>query len=83
VKEQLTGWAVGVGSGVGAALAGAPWWAVLLAVAVVLGSTYRMAWLLSKNPRVRRFKILFVSVEASEPEGSRWRPRSGGKVRRT
>jgi hypothetical protein len=68
VKEQLTGWAVGVGSGVGAALAGAPWWAVLLAVAVVLGSTYGMVYVLSKNPRVRRFRILFVSVEASEPE---------------
>jgi cell division protein FtsW (lipid II flippase) len=68
VKEQVTGWAVSVGSGLGAALAGAPWWAVVLVVAVVLGSTYGMVYVLSKNPRIKRVSTFLITVDTTEPE---------------
>jgi hypothetical protein len=68
VKEHLTGWAVSAGSGLGTAIAGAPWWAVLLAVGVVLGSTYGMVYVLSKNPRVKRISTFLMSVDTTEPE---------------
>jgi hypothetical protein len=68
VKEQATGWAVSVGSGLGAALAGAPWWAVVLVVAVVLGSTYGTVYALSRNPRVRRVSTFLLTVDTAEPE---------------
>jgi hypothetical protein len=32
VKDQLTSWGISAGSGLTAALAGAPWWAGLLAI---------------------------------------------------
>jgi hypothetical protein len=37
VKEQVTGWAVGTGSGLGIRLVGAPWGAVVLVVLVTSG----------------------------------------------
>jgi hypothetical protein len=68
VKEQVTGWAVSVGSGLGAALAGAPWWAVVLVVVVVLGSTYGMVYALSRNPRIKRVSTFLMTVDTTEPE---------------
>jgi hypothetical protein len=68
VKEQLTGWAVSVGSGLGTALAGAPWWAVLLAVGAVIGSTYAMTLLAIRNPRVKRVSTFLMTVDTTEPE---------------
>jgi hypothetical protein len=68
VKEQLTGWAVSVGSGLGTALGGAPWWAVLLAVGAVIGSTYAMTLLAIRNPRVKRVSTFLMTVDTTEPE---------------
>jgi hypothetical protein len=68
VKEHVTGWAVSVGSGLGAALAGAPWWAVVLVVALVLGSTYGMMFVAIQDPKVRTASTFLMSVEKAEPE---------------
>jgi hypothetical protein len=67
VRECLAGIGVGAGSGL-TYLAGAPPWAVLLVIAVVLGSTYGMVYLLSKNPRVKRISTFLMSVEIAGPE---------------
>ena len=77
MKEHLTGWAVSVGSGLGTALAGAPWWAVLLVVGAVLGSTYGMVYVLSKNPRVKRVTTFLMTVDTTEPEEPTPKARSG------
>jgi cell division protein FtsW (lipid II flippase) len=68
VKEHLTGWAVSVGTGLGTALAGATSWAVVLVVVVVLGSTYGMVYVLSRNPRVKRVSTFLMTVDTAEPE---------------
>lgn len=54
-------------SGLSTALAGGHWWAVVLVVCLVLGSTYGMVYLLTKDPRVRRITTLLITVEAEEP----------------
>jgi cell division protein FtsW (lipid II flippase) len=77
VREHLTGWAVSVGSGLGAAMAGAPWWAVLLAVGAVLSSTYGMVYVLSKNPRVKRVTTFLMTVDTTEPAEPPPKARSG------
>jgi hypothetical protein len=38
LKEQVTGWAVGTGSGLGIRLVGAPWWVVALVMLVTSGA---------------------------------------------
>ena len=68
MREHLTGWAVSVGAGLGTAIAGAPWWAVLLSVGVALSSTYGMVYVLSKNPRITRISTFLMSVDTTEPE---------------
>jgi cell division protein FtsW (lipid II flippase) len=68
LKEHLTGWAVSVGTGLGTALAGAPWWAVVLVVVVVIGSTYGVVLLAIRNPRVKRVTTFIITVDTSEPE---------------
>lgn len=69
VKDRLAGIAVSAGSGLGTALAGAPWWAVLVVVLAFLGSDRGLVILLARPGKSRRLTTLLTSWEApSEPE---------------
>jgi cell division protein FtsW (lipid II flippase) len=68
VKDAMSLLASAV-SGLGTAMAGARWWAVLLVVVVVLGMTYGVVLWLADPRRSRRVSCFLITWEApSEPE---------------
>jgi hypothetical protein len=69
VKERLTIWLAGAASGLATKLAGAPWWAVLLAVLAVVASTYGVVCWLAIHSGARRISTFLITWEAlAEPE---------------
>jgi hypothetical protein len=66
--KELAGFAASAGAGVSVRLVGAPWWAVVLVVLVVLVSTYGVVCWLMRNPRVKRVTTFLITVDTSEPE---------------
>jgi len=68
VRDRVTTILVSLRSSLGTVLAGARWWAVLLGVGIVLGSTYGMVYVLSRNPRVKRVTTFLITVDTGEPE---------------
>jgi hypothetical protein len=79
LKDHLAGIGVSAVSGLTTALAGAPWWAVLLVVLAVLGMTYGVVLWLAHPNRSRRVSCFLITWEApSELEkpppkrASRW-----------
>jgi hypothetical protein len=75
VKERVSNVVANSASGIGAALAGARWWAVLLAMLVVLVSTYgAVIWLVLHLPHPPRristplITIIWDDDHPSEPE---------------
>ena len=71
MKDHLAGIGVSAVSGLTTALAGAPWWAVLMVVLAVLGMTYGMVLWLANPKRSRHVSCFLITWEApSEPEES-------------
>jgi cell division protein FtsW (lipid II flippase) len=69
VKERLTTCLAGAASGLATKLAGAPWWAVLLAVLVVVASTYGVVCWLATHSEAKRISTFLITWEAlAEPE---------------
>jgi hypothetical protein len=69
VRERLTSGLASAASGLGPALAGAPWWAVLLAVLTVLCLTYGVVIWLATHSEARRITTLLITWESAvEPE---------------
>lgn len=69
MKERLTTWLAGAASGLATKLAGAPWWAVLLAVLAVVASTYGVVCWLATHSAARRISTFLITWESfAEPE---------------
>jgi hypothetical protein len=69
LRERLTSRLASAASGLGPAIAGAPWWAVLLAVLAVLCLTYGVVIWLAMHSGARRISTLLITWEsAEEPE---------------
>lgn len=73
MKERVAMVAANAASGIGTALAGARWWAALLATVVVLVSTYGVViWLVLNSPHPpRRISTLLITItwgDTPEPE---------------
>jgi hypothetical protein len=71
VKDRLSRGLVGAASatGLGPALAGAPWWAVALMVLITMGMTYAVVCWLATHPIKGNVETWLIRVRAaSEPE---------------
>ena len=68
MKGYLTNVLVGSAPGLGAALAGAPWWAVATLAGGAIGLPYLIVYVLAGNPRITRIKTFPISCELHPPE---------------
>jgi cell division protein FtsW (lipid II flippase) len=64
LKDHLAGIGVSAVSGLTTALAGGPWWAVLVAVLAVLGMTYGMVLWLAHPKRSQHVSCFLITWEA-------------------
>jgi cell division protein FtsW (lipid II flippase) len=70
MKDRITSVLVSSASGVSTALAGAHWWAVVLVVLVILGSTYGVVCWLATHSKASRITTFLITWER-EPEPSK------------
>ena len=64
MREHLTSALVGSAQGLGAALAGAPWWAMMMLAFGITVLTYLIVYMLARNPRTRRVRTPLITWEA-------------------
>jgi cell division protein FtsW (lipid II flippase) len=67
MKDRVSSVLASTGTGLTTALAGARWWAVLLVVLVVLGSTYGVVCWLATHSKANRITTFLITWER-EPE---------------
>ena len=63
MKDRVSSVLASTGTGLTTALAGARWWAVLLVVLVVLGSTYGVVCWLATHSKAKRITTLLITWE--------------------
>jgi cell division protein FtsW (lipid II flippase) len=72
MKDRVTSVLASTSTGLTTALAGARWWAVLLVVLVVLGSTYGAVCWLATHSKANRITTFLITWERErEPEPSK------------
>lgn len=72
MKDRVPSVLAGTVSGLSIALAGARWWAVLIVVVVVLGSTYGVVCWLATHSKANRITTFLITWERErEPEPSK------------
>lgn len=67
MKDRVTSALVSSTSGLGTALAGAHWWAVLLVVCIVLTLTYGVVCWLATHSKANRISTFLITWEGEPP----------------